>query len=671
MTNFEIIDELPRTKFQCLHCGEIYKKREVDQRQHAVQCITAKDELNLAIEHSRKRLKHSSTSDTIDSKAGYFKSIDWIDFVRYVVPTIVLENVKQAPAKDALFALTQVYKTALQREITKQDVKQLDQNVWKWLDFLKTNVQEQKIDISIFTISQHYLQHLELMINAMGPPRYYSAFGMERAIGEIKRSIKSSSAPGVNAGNIIVQLAAQRYVDRMEDLAESSGIKSGEKYVLTASKRSNSAEIWPPLWNATVEDFISYNMERLLTKYWSIYLENVNSINPVIEAGSRLWISEKLRSRKIRREPKVYFGEVIFYFRHTQQGRRKLLALIKAWDVTLDALLRIEQVQKEQKEKMEQLDYKITNEIKTLRTKLQDQTAINTRLLSLLEQHENRADSNASSTKIDAISRYIEQPRRKDSEDTTQQQKSRKVGFSWPLYAEMVRDHRNRQNLPALTEGDLNKRIGHVKKIYPGVILYCKAKYGLSDSMLWSSKAVKTRHREMEIKLEQEQNDDDDEEDLKPNDKLEENGGCNDSPNADINLSQEQEGSEDGTTTASSEDYPTDIGSDPESEDEDTGGYRDKEAIEALKAELASMHDAEQRRVEASETGNKKAGQARMENYRSKKGSTAIKRGKRKETDDEQEVESKKTRIYGGRRASVVARDFQSQTGDFQPQNFL
>ena len=41
------------------------------------------------------------------------------------------------------------------------------------------------------------------------------------------------------------------------------------------------------------------------------------------------------RQQTIGRKPRLYFGEVIFYFRYTQQGFTKLLTLIKVWEVKM------------------------------------------------------------------------------------------------------------------------------------------------------------------------------------------------------------------------------------------------------------------------------------------------------------------------------------------------
>ncbi|KAG2223205.1 hypothetical protein INT45_011551 [Circinella minor] len=133
---------------------------------------------------------------------------------------------------------------------------------------------------------------------------------------------------------------------------------------LTDSTALDSPEIWNPLWDGSTDIYAKYHLDELLRNYWQIYLDDVEEINPFIEAGRRLFISSMdiigssycdcddtrrddfyvqmiidmdkcKRRRTIKRKPRSYFGEVIFYFRHTQQSLTKLVALVEVWEVEL------------------------------------------------------------------------------------------------------------------------------------------------------------------------------------------------------------------------------------------------------------------------------------------------------------------------------------------------
>ena len=183
---------------------------------------------------------------------------------------------------------------------------------------------------------------------------------MERAIGEIKHKVKSRSATGVNAGNIAFSLACQRYNARIKGDAP---VSKGE--ILTDSNQSNAREIWGPLWLDTIDNYDDFNLGQLLKNYWTVHLtKDVKKINKQIEARSRLWIGEqeiigssfrernerrrddffakltidvdmKKKSKRIENEPRIYFGDVIFFFRHKQQGQTRLLALTNIYETTV------------------------------------------------------------------------------------------------------------------------------------------------------------------------------------------------------------------------------------------------------------------------------------------------------------------------------------------------
>lgn len=84
--------------------------------------------------------------------------------------------------------------------------------VKKWHDCLVQLYRAGLLQVSVFTITQHYLVHIPGTIKALGPLRAYGARALERAIGEFSRRIGSSSLPGQNAGDIMVDLARICYV---------------------------------------------------------------------------------------------------------------------------------------------------------------------------------------------------------------------------------------------------------------------------------------------------------------------------------------------------------------------------------------------------------------------------------------------------------------------------
>ncbi|KAI8148681.1 hypothetical protein BJV82DRAFT_664038 [Fennellomyces sp. T-0311] len=148
----------------------------------------------------------------------------------------------------------------------------------------------------------------------------------------------------------------------------------------------------------------------------------------------------------------------------------------------------------------------LENQIATLNGSLQDQTAVNTRLLNLLERNEASSSTSvsAAATTLNSVMQYIKHPRKMTWVPQNQALKLRRMKFSWPVYVEMIKNHRTHQNLPALSEEEIESRIEHVKKIYLSVILYFKTTYQLGNTLKWLHPLVKVHHHTMCIKLEEE-----------------------------------------------------------------------------------------------------------------------------------------------------------------------
>ncbi|KAI7847296.1 hypothetical protein BDC45DRAFT_542043 [Circinella umbellata] len=52
-------------------------------------------------------------------------------------------------------------------------------------------------------------------------------------------------------------------------------------------------KIWNPLWVGSTDIYAKYHLDKVLRNYWQIYLDDVEQINPFIEAGGKLFISSR------------------------------------------------------------------------------------------------------------------------------------------------------------------------------------------------------------------------------------------------------------------------------------------------------------------------------------------------------------------------------------------
>ncbi|OAD75369.1 hypothetical protein PHYBLDRAFT_64293 [Phycomyces blakesleeanus NRRL 1555(-)] len=157
----------------------------------------------------------------VTKNAGFFRAVDWADFLLFVVPTLVAERVQDLVARNALLGLVQTCNLLMSWELSAEDQTSIRSNLVEWNLFLESLLSTADIDIGVFTINQHIIQHYPQMIDLYGPPRAYSTRSVERAIGEYSRSIKSNSQVSVNAGNIMIRLAQSQHVAELTTVANT------------------------------------------------------------------------------------------------------------------------------------------------------------------------------------------------------------------------------------------------------------------------------------------------------------------------------------------------------------------------------------------------------------------------------------------------------------------
>ena len=78
---------------------------------------------------------------------NYFWAVDWIDFLLYVVPTIVIKVVNDDADVKALINLVRAYALMQKWEITETEVSLIESSVCKWQDHLQLCYNESHIDI--------------------------------------------------------------------------------------------------------------------------------------------------------------------------------------------------------------------------------------------------------------------------------------------------------------------------------------------------------------------------------------------------------------------------------------------------------------------------------------------------------------------------------------------
>ncbi|KAI8323632.1 hypothetical protein EDC96DRAFT_595496 [Choanephora cucurbitarum] len=132
-----------------------------------------------------------------------YRSVDYIDILRYVMPTLIAPRLVNKTAGKALGCLCRGVSLAMQRCLSGAEVSEIKSNINVWFDFLDKCVADRSISLTVFRINMHLLSHLSEIIKKLGPMTAYSVRTMERSIGSLKKKMKASNRAGINAGNII------------------------------------------------------------------------------------------------------------------------------------------------------------------------------------------------------------------------------------------------------------------------------------------------------------------------------------------------------------------------------------------------------------------------------------------------------------------------------------
>lgn len=330
------------------------------------------------------RLIPSTYSGSVKSIGdhSFYRAVDWIHFMRFIIPTIFVDYCQDTSCVAALSNISQACNIMCKPQVDTDDIETLEECIDKYNDFLVTlSMDDDVIKETVFTGNLHLLKHVPDLMKQLGPMHSYSAFANERVIGEYKRNIKSRKEPGKNAANVMKRFAARHRLDRLTKLREDKDVGDGscERHqVLTLDdEHGDSEELWGPIRRTTIGKFskaVDVDVKTYLEKYYHTFerKESVVSVDESIELASHLWIPDrnvydcssfptmykkqpKPSSYATKRESffvkillkvdinpprrpvnlqrRAFFGEVMCYFRHYLDGAPKLLALVRFQEV--------------------------------------------------------------------------------------------------------------------------------------------------------------------------------------------------------------------------------------------------------------------------------------------------------------------------------------------------
>ncbi|ORY94091.1 hypothetical protein BCR43DRAFT_417898, partial [Syncephalastrum racemosum] len=144
------------------------------------------------------------------SDDGFLRAVDWIHILRFIVPTVIVDSIKDKTCQAALNNIAQISNVLCHPQVDTSSISVLHECITYWHQFLLDLTTRSCLHQGVFTINQHFLTHIPKLLHCMGPMHSYSAFSNERVIGEFKARIRSKKSPGKNASNVLVDFAALR-----------------------------------------------------------------------------------------------------------------------------------------------------------------------------------------------------------------------------------------------------------------------------------------------------------------------------------------------------------------------------------------------------------------------------------------------------------------------------
>ncbi|OAD75975.1 hypothetical protein PHYBLDRAFT_142960 [Phycomyces blakesleeanus NRRL 1555(-)] len=115
-------------------------REEYELKHHICLSLATQREIGtviVAIKFAISKLLHGASRD-MTKNASFFKAVNWANFLLFVVPTLVAECVQNLVAQN---------------------------NLVKWNLFLESLLSTADIDIGVFTINQHIIQHYLKMVD--------------------------------------------------------------------------------------------------------------------------------------------------------------------------------------------------------------------------------------------------------------------------------------------------------------------------------------------------------------------------------------------------------------------------------------------------------------------------------------------------------------------------
>ncbi|KAG1437807.1 hypothetical protein G6F56_012922 [Rhizopus delemar] len=115
-----------------------------------------------AMQRSKRNIPKTFSGNfkDISSNSGTYRAVDWLAFMRYVVPTLV----KEYCSEQSILGLVDVCNTALKQSVTYDDLELAERGCEKWFAFLDQSIQDGLLDGSVYTVTHRCLRHIPIVV---------------------------------------------------------------------------------------------------------------------------------------------------------------------------------------------------------------------------------------------------------------------------------------------------------------------------------------------------------------------------------------------------------------------------------------------------------------------------------------------------------------------------
>ncbi|OAD76898.1 hypothetical protein PHYBLDRAFT_165396 [Phycomyces blakesleeanus NRRL 1555(-)] len=297
------------------------------------------------ITSSRKYIPTSfqGSFDNVFAKIDGTCAVDWLDFLLYLVPTLVVPYLPNRAVKTALLSLMKGCVLALQWTLTSELFDEMESYFKHWHSFLYQQVQNNTLSHSVFQPVQHYLVHIPYIIKQQGPLQCYSTRSMERVIGVFSKLIKSKSKGGRNASFLVELFVIHNYTSTAISICDEINLirpkPYGRESYMDLPNDPSGAQLWEPfhqfvnLNDDSVEGVGGPSVKEALLKYYrrTTGLTGHEFGDSVIVVAARLWMDSTVYSSCMYRRKKNETSCGNHYVMFTCPYRNNRNVIVHSW----------------------------------------------------------------------------------------------------------------------------------------------------------------------------------------------------------------------------------------------------------------------------------------------------------------------------------------------------